>query len=123
MNHSHYPAMRTLIAAAVAATLFAGCATVEKKPPGSERVRAKLTALQSEPALANAAPVAMKEADAAVQEAETVEKDLALVAHRVFIADHKVDTARALAETQHAESQRKVLGENAVRFYGLGSAG
>jgi outer membrane protein OmpA-like peptidoglycan-associated protein len=107
--------MRTLIAAAVTATLFMGCATVEKKPPGSERVRAKLITLQSEPQLANAAPVAMKDADLAVQEAERAEKDLALVAHRVYIADHKVDTARALAQTQHAEAQRKVLNEQSEK--------
>jgi outer membrane protein OmpA-like peptidoglycan-associated protein len=107
--------MRTLIAAAVTATLFMGCATVEKKPPGSERVRAKLITLQSEPQLANAAPVAMKDADLAVQEAERAEKDLALVAHRVYIADHKVDTARALAQTQHAEAERKVLNEQSEK--------
>jgi len=115
MNRTHFPPMRTLIAAAVTATLFMGCATVEKKPPGSERVRAKLITLQSEPQLANAAPVAMKDADLAVQEAERVEKDLALVAHRVYIADHKVDIARALAQTQHAEAQRKVLNEQSEK--------
>ncbi len=115
MNRTHFPPMRALVAAAITATLFMGCATVEKKPPGSERVRAKLTTLQSEPQLANAAPVAMKDADLAVQDAERVEKDLALVAHRVYIADHKVDTARALAETQHAEEQRKVLNEQSEK--------
>jgi outer membrane protein OmpA-like peptidoglycan-associated protein len=111
MNHANYPIMRSVIAAAVSATLFVGCATVDKKPAGSERVRAKLTALQSDPQLANASPVAMKDADLAVQEAERVEKDPELVAHRVYIADHKVDTARALAETTHAETQRKTLNE------------
>jgi outer membrane protein OmpA-like peptidoglycan-associated protein len=115
MKPIHYPLARTLIAAAIAVTLFGGCATVDKKPAGSERVRAKLTTLQSDPALANAAPVAMKEADAAVQEAEQVEKDPELVAHRVYMADHKVDTARALAETQHAEAQRKMLGEQSEK--------
>jgi outer membrane protein OmpA-like peptidoglycan-associated protein len=110
MNRTHYT-MRTVIAAAVTATLFVGCATVDKKPAGSERVRAKLAILQSEAQLANAAPVAMKDAELAVQEAERVEKDREVIAHRVFIADHKVDTARALAETQHAETQRKALNE------------
>jgi outer membrane protein OmpA-like peptidoglycan-associated protein len=112
MNLTHLPFMRTLIAAAVASTLLASCATVEQKPAGSERVRAKLTALQSEPNLANAAPVAMKDASLAVQEAEQIEtKDLALAAHRVYIADRKVDTARYLAETQYAEVHRKELNE------------
>jgi hypothetical protein len=83
MNRAYLnPLMRSAVAAAITATLFVGCATVEKKPPGSERVRAKLTTLQSEPNLANAAPVAMKDADRAVQDAELVEKDLELVAHR-----------------------------------------
>ena len=111
MNHTHSTFMRTLLAAAVASTLLVGCATVETKPAGSERVRAKLTALQSEPTLANAAPVAMKDANLAVQEAEQIEKDLELAAHRVYIADRKVDTARYLAETQYAEEHRKVLNE------------
>jgi outer membrane protein OmpA-like peptidoglycan-associated protein len=115
MNCTHLPPLRTLIAAAVAAALFMGCATVETKPAGSERVRAKLTTLQNDPRLANAAPVAMKDADLAVQEAERVEKDLALAAHRVYIADHKIDTARALAETQHAEQQRTVLTEQSEK--------
>jgi outer membrane protein OmpA-like peptidoglycan-associated protein len=115
MNRNYFPLMRSAVAAAITATLFVGCATVEKKPPGSERVRAKLTTLQSEPNLANAAPVAMKDADRAVQDAELVEKDLELVAHRVYIADYKIDTARALAETQHAEQQRKVLNEQSEK--------
>jgi outer membrane protein OmpA-like peptidoglycan-associated protein len=116
MNRAYLnPLMRSAVAAAITATLFVGCATVEKKPPGSERVRAKLTTLQSEPNLANAAPVAMKDADRAVQDAELVEKDLELVAHRVYIADYKIDTARALAETQHAEQQRKVLNEQSEK--------
>ena len=111
MNLTHSPFMRTLLAAAVASTLLVGCATVEKKPAGSERVRAKLTALQSDPNLANAAPVAMKDANLAVQEAELIEKDLELAAHRVYMADRKIDTARHLAETQYAEEHRKVLNE------------
>jgi outer membrane protein OmpA-like peptidoglycan-associated protein len=115
MNRTYSPLMRSAVAAAVTATLFVGCATVEKKPPGSERVRAKLTTLQSEPTLANAAPVAMKDADLAVQDAERAEKDLELVAHRVYIADYKIDTARALAETQRAEQQRKVLNEQSEK--------
>jgi outer membrane protein OmpA-like peptidoglycan-associated protein len=115
MNNAHMPLARTMIAAAITATLFVGCATVEKKPPGSERVRAKLTTLQSDAQLASAAPIAMKEADAAVQDAERIEKDPMLTAHRVYIADHKVDTARALAEIQQAEAQRKVLGEQSEK--------
>ena len=114
MNSTTYSPVRTLIAAAVAATLFAGCASAPT-PAGSEQVRAKLTALQGEPTLANAAPVALKDAEAAVTVAETPEKDLVLAAHRVYIADRKVETARALAETQYSESQRTALNEKSEK--------
>ena len=100
-----------MIAVAIAAAMIAGCASVPKKPAGSEAVRAKLTALQSDASLANSAPVAMKDAEAAVMVAEMSQKDLALAAHRVYIADRKVDTARALAQTQAAETERKALVE------------
>jgi len=114
MNNTNSP-MRSVIAIAVAATLFAGCASVPKKPAGSEQVRAKLTALQGEPSLANGAPVAMKDAELAVVQAEISQKDLVLAAHRVYIADRKVDTARALAETHFAESERAALNEQSEK--------
>jgi outer membrane protein OmpA-like peptidoglycan-associated protein len=118
MNNSGNFPKRSMIAVAAAAAIFAGCASVPKKPLGSEAVRAKLTALQSDPSLANSAPVAMKDAEAAVIVAEMAQKDLELAAHRVYIADRKVDTARALAQTQTAETERKSLveqGEKARR--------
>ena len=59
MNSTAYFPFRSLIAVAVAATLFAGCASIPKHPDGSEQVRAKLTALQGEATLANRAPVAI----------------------------------------------------------------
>jgi outer membrane protein OmpA-like peptidoglycan-associated protein len=110
MNHTNY-SMKTAIAIAVAASLFVGCASVPKKPLGSEQVRAKLTSLQGDSSLANGAPVALKDAEAAVREAELTEKNLVLAAHRVYMADHKVDTARALAETRFAEQERTALNE------------
>ena len=111
MKTTNYSFSRTLIGAAVAAVLLASCASAPTKPAGSAEVRAKLTALQSDPRLANGAPVAMKEAETAVVVAEMSQKDLALAAHRVYIADRKVDTARALAQTQTAETERKALTE------------
>jgi outer membrane protein OmpA-like peptidoglycan-associated protein len=111
MKVANYSFSRTLIGAAVAAVLLASCASAPTKPAGSAEVRAKLTALQADPALANAAPVAMKAAETAVVVAEMSQKDLALAAHRVYIADRKVDTARALAQTQAAETERKSLTE------------
>jgi outer membrane protein OmpA-like peptidoglycan-associated protein len=115
MNNTFYLPFRSAIAVAVAATLFAGCASVPKQPAGSEQVRAKLTALQTEPALANRAPVAIKDAEAAVVVAETTQKDLVLAAHRVYIADRKVDTARALAQTQFAEEERTALNDQSEK--------
>ncbi len=115
MNTTTFSPLRSLLAVAIAATLVAGCATAPVKPAGSAEVRAKLTALQREPTLANRAPVAFKDAEAAVVQAEVIEKDLALAAHRVFIADRKVDTARALAETRFAEEERTALNEQSEK--------
>jgi outer membrane protein OmpA-like peptidoglycan-associated protein len=112
---NHFAFTRSLIAVAVAGSLFVGCASTPKKPIGSEQVRAKLTALQGDAALANRAPVAIKDAEMAVRVAETSQKDLALAAHRVYIADRKVDTARALAETRSAEEARTALNEQSER--------
>ena len=100
---------KALIAAAVAAVLLAACAAAPVKPDGAAQARNKLTQLQSDPDLANRAPVAIKEAAAAVAVAEQPEPDAALAAHRVYLADRKVETARALAETRLAEDQRVSL--------------
>jgi len=115
MNFANYPFSRTLIGVAVAAGLFLGCASTPKKPIGSEQVRAKLTALQGDAALANRAAVAIKDAEVAVREAEISQKDLVLAAHRVYIADRKVDTARALAETRAAEEERTALNQQSEK--------
>jgi len=117
MNRTNFSPMRSLIAVGVVAAFAAGCASAPTKPAGSEQVRAKLTALQNDPSLANGAPVAIKDAEMAVREAERIEKkkDLALSAHRVYIADRKVDTARALAETKYSETERLTLNEQAEK--------
>jgi len=106
-----YNMNRSLIATAVTAALFAGCASAPSKPEGSEAVRAKLTALQNDAALAAQAPVATKDAEMAVTQAEIIQPDLALAAHRVYIADRKVDTAMAQAKTRAAEDRRTALNE------------
>lgn len=111
----YYTMSRSLIAAAVTAALLVGCASAPGKPAGSEEVRAKLTALQNDPALATRAPLATKDAEAAVIQAEIVQPDTALAAHRVYVADRKVDTARAQAETKVAEEQRSVLNEQSEK--------
>jgi outer membrane protein OmpA-like peptidoglycan-associated protein len=111
MNTPGHTLSRSLIAIAVTAALGVGCASAPKKPAGSEQVRAKLTALQNDAALAAQAPVATKDAEAAVGQAEIIQPDLALAAHRVYIADRKVDTARAQAETRTAEENRTAINE------------
>jgi outer membrane protein OmpA-like peptidoglycan-associated protein len=115
MNSTHFFPLRSVIAVAVAASLFVGCASVPKQPAGSAQVRAKLTALQGDSALANRAPVALKDAEAAVVIAEMNQKDLDLAAHRVYIADRKVETARALAQTQFAEEERTALNDQSEK--------
>ncbi len=115
MNTTNYTWRRSLIGAAIAASLFAGCASVPKQPAGSAEVRAKLTALQGDAILATRAPVATKDAELAVQQAEIAQPDVSLAAHRVYIADRKVDTARALAQTKFAEEERTALNEQSEK--------
>ncbi len=106
MKTTNYTWHRSLVAAAIATALFAGCATVPKSPAGYQAVRDRLTTLQSDPVLAQLAPVETKDAELAVNRAKIVQKDAELTAHRVYIAVQKVDTARAVAETRFAESER-----------------
>jgi outer membrane protein OmpA-like peptidoglycan-associated protein len=101
--------VKTLVATTIASILLAACAVAPVKPDGATEARAKLTQLQSDPNLANRAPVAMKEADSAVREAEQPQVDKDLGAYRVYMADRKIDTARAQAETSLAEDQRAAL--------------
>jgi outer membrane protein OmpA-like peptidoglycan-associated protein len=100
---------KTLIAAAIGAALLAGCASTPVAPEGAAAARAKLTRLQSDPTLADRAPLAIHEATAAVVAAEQPEADQSLAQHRVYIADRMVETARADAETRLAEDQRVAL--------------
>lgn len=98
---------RTAIASTV--LLLAACAAGAVKDPGADRVRADLSALQSDPDLANRAPVAMQAAEQAVRNAEIAETDAKLSAHRVYVADRKVQTTKALAQEQYAMDQRAAL--------------
>ena len=109
-------AAHTLIAAAVAAVLLAGCASVPLAPPGAAEARNKLTLLQSNPELATRSPAAIKDAELAVRAAETPQKghdakDDQLAAYRVYMADRKVDIAEAQARTSLAEEQRVGLAQ------------
>ena len=97
-----------VIAAAVASVL-AACASTSVRPAGAIDARARLTRLQSDPALASRAPLAMHAADDAVRVAERPEADSDLETYRVYMADRKIDIARAQAETRLAEDQRPEL--------------
>ena len=113
-NHASYATVLT-VAAAVTFTL-AGCATAPLSPDGAAEARAKLTRLQTDPDLANRAPVAIQEAETAVRVAEEpLTQDAALGAHRVYMADRKVEIAMAQAATSQAEDQRVELGQERER--------
>jgi len=106
-THNVTHAAKASTAAALAALVLAGCATNPVSPAGAADARAKLTRLQSDPNLADRAPVALKEAEVAVRVAEEpLADDAALGAHRVYIADRKVEIAVAEASTKYAEDQR-----------------
>ncbi len=99
-------AVKSMVAAAVAAILLAACATAPVQPDGAAEARNRLTQLQADPALAGRAPQALEAADAAVRTAEQPEADKDLAAYRVYLANRKVDIARADAQTRLAEDQR-----------------
>jgi outer membrane protein OmpA-like peptidoglycan-associated protein len=101
----------TLIAAAVAAVLLTGCASAPVEPDGAAMLRARLTALQSDPQLGSRAPLAMEQANIAVTAAEKPNTDKVSSAHLEFMADRKISIARAQAESQLAIDQRKGLTE------------
>jgi outer membrane protein OmpA-like peptidoglycan-associated protein len=103
--------LKTTLVAAAVASILAACVSPPVRPAGAAEARARLTQLQSDPALATRAPLAIQAADTAVSLAEQPETDQQLIAYRIYIADRKVDTARADAETRFAEDQRSALRE------------
>jgi outer membrane protein OmpA-like peptidoglycan-associated protein len=113
-NINHARVAGALAIAAAVSLAAASCATTApQSPQGSADVRSKLSVLQSNPKLAEQAPVEIREAEAAVLIAEQpVGKDVALGEHRIFMADHKVEIAMARASTRYAEDQRAILSQN-----------
>lgn len=103
---------------AAAALLLAACSASPVKPDGADRVRAELTALQTNPDYASRAPVALQEAEAAVRAAETPTGDAATGSQAVYVAERKVAIARAQAEKRLAEDQMKTLADqrDAIRL-------
>jgi outer membrane protein OmpA-like peptidoglycan-associated protein len=108
--------LKSLTIAAAVSCVLAACATTPQSPEGAAEVRSKLIRLQSDPNLADRAPLAVQEAETAVRIAEEpVGKDVALGAHRVYLADRKVEIAMAQASTRYAEDQREKLAEERER--------
>lgn len=112
-NPNRYSGTRATLVAAAVAALLAACASTPPAPAGAMEARSKLMTLKSDPNLATRAPVAIEQAETAVVLAEKPEKNAELLAHRVYLANRSVDTARALAETRLAESQRPELRKQA----------
>jgi outer membrane protein OmpA-like peptidoglycan-associated protein len=100
-----------LIAAAVAASLLAACASVPTQPAGSAELRTRLTALQADPQLAGRAPLAIEQANIAVTAAEKPQTDPVINAHLQFMADRKISIAAANAQSQLSIDQRKDISE------------
>ncbi len=105
------PAGLRLAPIAAAALLLAACATITK-PDGADRVRAELTSLQTDPAYASRAPVALQDAEAAVRIAEVPTEDKVAGAQAVYVAERKVAIARAQADKRIAEDKRKGIAES-----------
>jgi len=99
------------ITVATTSLLLGACSTEAVKDPGAARARAALTDLQSNPDLANRAPIAIHDAEAAVQAAELPQTDPSVSAHLVYLADHRVEIATVQAKTKFTEDQRKVLSD------------
>lgn len=93
------------------AGLLISCASTPQKPAGIKTVREQLTQLQSDPQLATLVPLALKDAEAAVRSAEEPREEADLDQHLLVIAQRKVETARAQAQAQLAELERKSLTE------------
>lgn len=95
---------------AAAALLLGACATATK-PAGADAVRAELTRLQTDPAYASRAAVALQDAEIAVRAAEVPTEDQVAGERAVYVAERKVAIARAQADKRIAEDARKGLSE------------
>jgi outer membrane protein OmpA-like peptidoglycan-associated protein len=102
---------QTLIAAAVAASLLAACASAPISPAGAAALRTRLTELQADPQLAGRAPLAVEQANMAVTAAEKPQRDAVVNAHLQFMADRKISIATANAHNDWSVEQRKTITE------------
>jgi OOP family OmpA-OmpF porin len=91
--------------------VVSGCAGNRVPDRGSDNARnarANLEALKADPQLAGRAPASLQDAEGAVRSAETTETtDATLRQHLGYVAEVEVEVARADAEKQLADDQRK----------------
>lgn len=107
---------RLTLLAAAAGSLLAACAADAVIDPDAARVRAELTALESDATLGSRAPLAIHDAETAVSLAQQPQREPAASKHLVYLADRKVQIAKAQAMTTYDEDQRKLLGEQNAKI-------
>ncbi|MEX2352861.1 MAG: OmpA family protein [Gammaproteobacteria bacterium] len=109
--NTHIRVTNRIAGVAIVVLALTACSASPTRPDGADSARNRLTQLQSQPQLANLAPVEIKEADLAVRAAEVPRKDADLAKHLVIIADMKVDIAQARAQGRLYEDQRVMLSQ------------
>lgn len=108
-THIRMTRIASAITLVVGAMTLLACQSAPIHDPAVGAARAELTALQTDPLLANRAPTAIKDAEAAVQAAEKPQTDPAVEAHLAYLASNKVKAARALASARYTEDQLKTV--------------
>lgn len=105
---------KTLIAAAAAAMLLGACASTPTMEASTERARAELTALKSDPRLAGKGQLAVNDAETAVRAAEAA-TGTESAAQLGYVAERKVQIAREVALRQANEDELKALSDERDR--------
>lgn len=108
-THIRLTRIASAITLVVGAMTLLACQSAPIHDPAVGAARAELTALQTDPLLANRAPTAIKEAETAVQAAEKPQTDPAVGAHLAYLASNKVKAAHALASARYTEDQLKTV--------------
>lgn len=88
---------------------IAACSTSPKQDLALEQVRSQLEELQSDPELANYAPLALGEAERALRSAETATGDDTQRIHLIYMADRRIQIARAVAQKEQLDEELNSL--------------
>lgn len=108
-THLRMTRIASAITLGIGTLALLACHTAPVQNPAVGAARAELTALQTDPLLANRAPAAIKDAETAVVAAEKPQKDPAVETHLAYLASNKVKMARALASSRYSEDQQKTV--------------